>query len=54
LSIPALPAPMVAQLLDQQGYLVSTGSACSSGKSGPDAVLTALGLPHAHPVVGAG
>jgi cysteine desulfurase len=47
LCLPTLPAQMVAQLLDEQGYMVSTGSACSSGKTGPDAVLTALSLPPA-------
>jgi cysteine desulfurase len=45
LCVPNLPAPMLASSLDEEGYLVSTGSACSSGKSGPDAVLTAIDVP---------
>ena len=48
LSAPNLPAPMLAGLLDEEGFMISTGSACSSGKSMPDAVLTALGLPFSH------
>jgi cysteine desulfurase len=45
LSIPKLPSGPLAKLLEERGMLVSTGSACSSQKSEPDAVLCAMGLP---------
>jgi cysteine desulfurase len=45
LSIPGYPSGSLAQLLEERGCLVSTGSACSSGKAEPDAVLVAMGLP---------
>jgi cysteine desulfurase len=45
LCAPTLPGPMLARSLDEQGYLISTGSACSSGKFEPDPVLTACGYP---------
>lgn len=32
--------------LEMQGYLVATGSACSTGKDGPSHVLSAMGLSH--------
>lgn len=39
------PSGLLAQMLEERGCLVSTGSACSSKKKAPDAVLTAMGLP---------
>ncbi|MFL5814436.1 MAG: cysteine desulfurase family protein [Bdellovibrionia bacterium] len=40
-----LPGGLLAQMLEERGCLVSTGSACSSKKKAPDAVLMAMGLP---------
>lgn len=40
-----LPPGLLANLLEERGCLVSTGSACSSQKKEPDPVLTAMGLP---------
>jgi cysteine desulfurase len=48
LCAPELPAPLLARMLDERGYQISLGSACSSGKTAtPDSVLTALNLPAA-------
>ncbi|MBC7691284.1 MAG: cysteine desulfurase [Methylotenera sp.] len=44
LSVPHYPSSMVAQLLEERGCLVSTGSACSSAKAEPDPVLKAMGV----------
>jgi cysteine desulfurase len=41
----AFPAGLLAQMLEERHCLVSTGSACSSKKKAPDAVLEAMGLP---------
>ena len=41
------PSGPLARLLEERGCLVSTGSACSSQKAEPDAVLAAMGLPAA-------
>jgi cysteine desulfurase len=47
LSVPGhSPGPLV-QFLEERGFLVSTGSACSSDKQTPDSVLKAMGLPSA-------
>jgi cysteine desulfurase len=47
LSVPSFPSGPLAKLLEERFCLVSTGSACSSAKAEPDAVLTAMGLaPH--------
>lgn len=45
LSIPNLPSGPYAKLLEERGFLVSTGSACSSQKVEPDAALAAMGFP---------
>lgn len=47
LSIPGFPTGPLARLLEERGFLVSTGSACSSQKTEPDAALTAMGFPPA-------
>lgn len=44
-SAAVFPAGLLAQMLEERGCLVSTGSACSSKKKMPDAVLQAMGLP---------
>ncbi len=44
LSIPGFPPGPLAKLLDERGYLVSTGSACSSSKMDPDIVLKSVGF----------
>lgn len=44
LSVPGYPSGPLAKLLEERGCLVSTGSACSSLKMEPDAVLAAMGL----------
>lgn len=44
LSAPGFPGSLIAQMLEKRGCLISTGSACSAGKSGPDPVLTAMKL----------
>lgn len=41
----SLPPGLLANLLEERGCLVSTGSACSSQKKEPDPVLTAMALP---------
>ncbi|MGZ3689019.1 MAG: cysteine desulfurase family protein [Bdellovibrionota bacterium] len=48
LSVPGFPSGPLAKLLEERACLVSTGSACSSAKAEPDAVLSAMGLPPAH------
>lgn len=45
LSIPGFPTGPLTRLLEERGFLVSTGSACSSSKAEPDAVLSAMGYP---------
>jgi cysteine desulfurase len=44
-SASVFPSGLLAQMLEERGCLVSTGSACSSKKKAPDAVLQAMGLP---------
>lgn len=44
LSIPGFPSGPFAKLLEERGFLISTGSACSSHKAEPDAVLAAMGF----------
>jgi len=45
LGVPFFPAPALARLLEEQGCIVSVGSACQSKKSGPDPVLEGFGFP---------
>lgn len=45
LSVPGYPTGPLTRLLEERGFLISTGSACSSNKAEPDAVLSAMGLP---------
>jgi len=45
LSVPGYPTGPLTRLLEERGFLVSTGSACSSSKAEPDSVLSAMGLP---------
>jgi cysteine desulfurase len=45
LSVPNYPSGPLSKLLEERGFLVSTGSACSSQKMEPDPVLCAMGLP---------
>lgn len=45
LSVPGHPSGPLAKLLEERGYLISTGSACSSQKADPDPTLSAMGLP---------
>ena len=47
ISLPGLPAGLIANMLEERHCVVSTGSACSSNKAAPDPVLTAIGLPTA-------
>jgi cysteine desulfurase len=47
LSFPRYPASPLAKLLEERNCIVSVGSACSSRKIQPDAVLKAMGLPKA-------
>ena len=44
LSVPGFPSGPLAKLLEERNCLVSTGSACSSQKTEPDPVLSAMGL----------
>jgi len=44
LSLPGRSAETLIAALDLSGVAVSAGSACSSGKVGPSAVLAAMGL----------
>lgn len=43
-SFAGAPATLMSKLLEDEGYFVSTGSACSSTKPERDATLTAMGL----------
>lgn len=45
LSVPGVPAGPFSRMLESCGCLVSTGSACSTGKAEPDPVLSSMGLP---------
>lgn len=45
LGCPGIPSQPLAGLLEERGYLVATGSACSSAKTDPDPVLCAMGFP---------
>ena len=47
LSIPGFQTGPLARLLEERGFLISTGSACSSQKIEPDAALAAMGFPTA-------
>src|SRR5690606_23598957 len=42
-----IAAGPLARLLDERGYMVSLGSACSAKKPEPDPVLKAMGFPPA-------
>lgn len=44
-AIPGVAAATLLMRLDLEGVAVSSGSACSSGKVGPSAVLAAMGAP---------
>jgi len=46
-SLPPLPGEVVLHHLEDEGLLVSTGSACSSRRSEPSPVLLALGMDEA-------
>lgn len=46
-AIPGVAAATLLMRLDLEGVAVSSGSACSSGKVGPSAVLAAMGAPPA-------
>ena len=43
-AIPRVAAATLLMRLDLEGVAVSSGSACSSGKVGPSAVLAAMGV----------
>lgn len=42
--LPDFKSPRWIRALEKKGFLVSAGSACSTGKDGPSHVLTAMGL----------
>ncbi len=44
LSVPGFPGATIARLLEEKGFLVSTGSACHSSETKPDPVLEAMKL----------
>lgn len=44
MSMPGYPTSALTKLLEEKGCFISTGSACSSQKTEPDIVLSALGL----------
>jgi cysteine desulfurase len=44
-ALPGIPAETAVIAFDLAGVALSSGSACSSGKVGPSAVLTAMGVP---------
>ncbi|MCW2317536.1 cysteine desulfurase [Rhodoblastus acidophilus] len=43
-ALPGLPAETLVAALDVEGVAISSGSACSSGKVAPSAVLAAMGI----------
>ncbi|MEK6706826.1 MAG: cysteine desulfurase family protein [Bdellovibrionota bacterium] len=45
LAAPGVPAGPLARLLEELGFIVSTGSACQSSTPKPEATLVAMGLP---------
>lgn len=45
LCIPGFPIQSYTKILEEQGIILSVGSACSSGKSGPEPVLAAMKQP---------
>lgn len=44
-SFPGTPSGPLARVLEEKGFLISTGSACHSNKEDPDPVLEAMNLP---------
>ena len=44
LSFPPIPGEVLARVLNEKGYAISTGSACSSNKKSKTAALTIMGL----------
>jgi cysteine desulfurase len=49
-SCPPIPGEVVLNHLEQEGVLVSTGSACHTHKPEPSHVLLAVGIPEAEAV----
>jgi cysteine desulfurase len=45
LSIPPVPGEVLVRVLEEEGFIVSTGSACSSGKKDRFRVLENMGVP---------
>jgi len=43
--LPEFASPRWIRALEKRGFLISAGSACSTGKEGPSPVLAAMGLP---------